>query len=816
LARSPALGAQRSTAVEEFLTLEDAAALVGKTSSNISYLVQYNRLRRYNVRGEVVTRAPNGGLRVSKSELLGYVESWNQRVRSRMDALKIGDTSLAFLDVPERERTRHVHRLHPYLGKFIPQLVGYFLSRYFEPGQVVLDPFSGCYDEQTEFLTRRGWIYGRDLNPDDMMGSLESGELRFVKPSKLYKYHYHGNMFKFSGKHLDLLVTPNHRMIVIDRYTKKVKEKMPSQVLTGDEVMRSADWSGIPFEFHLPEQDIVVPAHMKAGHRVESYVKYVQPVVNIPLKDWVAFLGLYLAEGSLEKASGRTVEISQIIKIVEVKNVLDKLPFHYGYAGHKFRLYSKQLFDYLRPLGSKYSKYIPEQVKNLPTEFLRVLLANLVLGDGRTQGDRFNYWTVSRRLADDVAEVAFKCGYGVQIGRQKPRGGYIRGRKVQGIAEGYVVYGSLHHRTPKINKKPIEVDYEGFVYCCEVPSHILLVRRNGKIVWCGNSGTTLVEASERGIDSVGIEISEFNVIISNVKLAEYDIPGMERDVLDVSKRTAEFSAKEFPDKKAQKLRRAAREGDGYLETWFAPRSLREMLYFRSLIPEYEHQDLLRVLLSRTARSCRLVHHYDLATPKEPVGGPYVCYKHMGKTCQPVTTIVPRLRFYSVDTVRRIKEFQRVRKPAASLVIEGDSRTIKLDDHTGTTGRLRGKRVDGIFTSPPYVGQIDYHEQHRYAYELFGMERRDALEIGPKARGKGEKARSEYARSMAKSLRSARAILSPRAAVLVVANDRLGLYPGIFEAAGMRVEKSFQRPVEDRTERDKQPYSETVFLARLED
>jgi len=26
-------------------------------------------------------------------------------------------------DLPERERTKHVHRLHPYLGKFIPQIV---------------------------------------------------------------------------------------------------------------------------------------------------------------------------------------------------------------------------------------------------------------------------------------------------------------------------------------------------------------------------------------------------------------------------------------------------------------------------------------------------------------------------------------------------------------------------------------------------------------------------------------------------------------------------------------------------------------------
>jgi hypothetical protein len=26
--------------------------------------------------------------------------------------------------------------------------------------------------------------------------------------------------------------------------------------------------------------------------------------------------------------------------------------------------------------------------------------------------------------------------------------------------------------------------------------------------------------------------------------------------------------------------------------------------------------------------------------------------------------------------------------------------------------------------------IDYHEQHAYAYDLFGFDRRDSLEIGP--------------------------------------------------------------------------------------
>jgi len=59
---------------------------------------------------------------------------------------------LSFIEYTEAERTKHVHRLHPYKGKFIPQLVEYFLDShvdeykkevYFQPGDIVLDPFCG-------------------------------------------------------------------------------------------------------------------------------------------------------------------------------------------------------------------------------------------------------------------------------------------------------------------------------------------------------------------------------------------------------------------------------------------------------------------------------------------------------------------------------------------------------------------------------------------------------------------------------------------------------------------------------------------------
>ena len=55
------------------------------------------------------------------------------------------DTELSWSesDLPERERTKHVHRLHPYLGKYPPQLVEVLLRRRFAPGALIYDPFAG-------------------------------------------------------------------------------------------------------------------------------------------------------------------------------------------------------------------------------------------------------------------------------------------------------------------------------------------------------------------------------------------------------------------------------------------------------------------------------------------------------------------------------------------------------------------------------------------------------------------------------------------------------------------------------------------------
>jgi len=150
-----------------------------------------------------------------------------------------------------------------------------------------------------------------------------------------------------------------------------------------------------------------------------------------------------------------------------------------------------------------------------------------------------------------------------------------------------------------------------------------------------------------------------------------------------------------------------------------------------------------------------------------------------------------------------------------MTISSDSRSVNLEKELEKRSEVffnvfKKQKIKGIFTSPPYVGQIDYHEQHAYAYDLFDFERKDELEIGPLYKGCGVEARNSYADGIARVLLNAKPYLADDYEVFLVANDKHNLYPVIAEKAGMKIVNQYKRPVLNRTERDKNPYSEIIF------
>jgi hypothetical protein len=312
------------------------------------------------------------------------------------------------------------------------------------------------------------------------------------------------------------------------------------------------------------------------------------------------------------------------------------------------------------------------------------------------------------------------------------------------------------------------------------------VRPGGRVLdpFAG-SGTTLVQSLESGCDAVGVDIAAFNCLLMRVKTTRYDLFDLETELRDALGRSGRSRARPR----------------GYVLEWYAPRAAAELIHFRDLLRGYEHSDVLRVVLARAARSARLTRHFDLDFPRAPCAEPYWCHKHR-RTCSPVDEAGKFLGRYLLDTLERIKAFQRVRvRSREAHVIHGDAREVELEGS-----------FDGILTSPPYPGLIDYHEQHRYAYELLGLDDRRDRELGAAALGTSRAAVAEYAAGISAVLRATGASLEPGAPVIVVVNDRRDLYPAIFAEAGLRVVERLERHVNRRTGRRAGEYFESIFVA----
>jgi hypothetical protein len=386
--------------------------------------------------------------------------------------------------------------------------------------------------------------------------------------------------------------------------------------------------------------------------------------------------------------------------------------------------------------------------------------------------------------------------------------------------------------------------------------------------FCG-SGTTLAQANELGIHALGIDVSSFNAFISNCKIANYDIGKLEEEIAKITEKLngevkksgvdnfekklleelKRFNDKYFPapefkyklrqnlineheygaEKERQflpiykrliaeyKIELLKNNPKTFLEKWCFKNIRKELDFVFNEIKRVKDADIKKILaliLSRAMRSCRATTHSDLATLIKPVDTTYYCSKH-GKVCKPIFSIMKWWLAYSKDTAKRLKEFDKLKTDTCQHCLTGDGRTINIyrglsKEKKDFAQILQKQKIAGIFSSPPYVGLIDYHEQHAYAYDLFGFKRNDALEIGPLFKGQGKEAQKSYAEGVSAVLNNCKKYLQDDYDVFLVANDKYNLYPEIAEKSGMKIVNQFKRPVLNRTEKDKGAYSETIF------
>ena len=387
--------------------------------------------------------------------------------------------------------------------------------------------------------------------------------------------------------------------------------------------------------------------------------------------------------------------------------------------------------------------------------------------------------------------------------------------------------------------------------------------------FCG-SGTTLVQANELGMHAVGVDVSLFNSMISNLKLSRIaperlatatmivdnciasNMDGQkardfEDDLLAELKafntkffpspefrqrvRNGEIDEKRYGPEKAGEFRSlfcellekhdvsndVGSDIDDFMSMWYLSSVHSEISSAKQFIDGYSDgllRDVLRLILSRAVRSSRATTHYDLATLVSPVTETYYCGKH-SKICKPLFSMLGWWRRYAKDTVKRMAQFDKLRTDTMQVCLTGDSRSIDIfsnleDANTSFANLAKRRKIRGIFSSPPYVGMINYHEQHAYAYELFKLPRNDCSEIGPLSAGRGRKSREEYVKGVADVLLNCLQYMTDNCDVFLVANDKFRLYPRIAEIAGLKIVNEYKRPVLNRAEGNKGAYAETIF------
>jgi len=351
--------------------------------------------------------------------------------------------------------------------------------------------FQWCYDEETRVLTKDGFKYFKDLVYEDEIATLnlKTEELEYQKPEKIVKFRRKDKMLSLKGAFFDVCVTPDHKMVVKE-------EPAP-------------DWKLVPFNELITKgksDQMIISDKYKAKKNCKwkgtEQLIFKSPVLSdkeINMDVFLEFFGWYLSEGSTYNAERGYVNTITQCKETYRKEIIDCIErmgytaFVGGNSNKDIRFNSKDMHNYLKQFGKCNTKFIPTWIKNLSSRQIKILLNSLFKGDGTLyeNGDWVKYTTTSKRLAEDVQECLLKIGMSGAISTEDPTlktPGEIDGRLIKGKLLQYIVSVNRERNEPSMYYAELkEVDYNGFVHCATVPNHAMLVERNGKVLFSGNT-----------------------------------------------------------------------------------------------------------------------------------------------------------------------------------------------------------------------------------------------------------------------------------------------------------------------------------------
>lgn len=349
-------------------------------------------------------------------------------------------------------------------------------------GECLLAPeLNNCFDKETEVLTNDGWKKFEDLKQEDFVATLNIARdaIEFQKPTSRTK-RYFKEMYVGRQGHADFCISEGHNIL---SYRRNLKDMVLA-----------------PVESFL--QSNMILKHSASWNRIENPKK-------VGMDAWLAFLGIFIADGHRVRRHGikgkrqyyhLTIAQSESYpeKIKAIRAILGKIPFHFFETKQKqvvngkryndlviFHITSKELWESLEKIGTGENKKAPAYVLGLSSRQIQIFLDNFFMGDGhaRRGNERVYFPGLSKPLADQLQEMLLKVG---KIATVKER--VFKEKKNYEVYE----YKSGDTRTWMSGKDLKKVKYDDYAHCVSVPNKTLLVRRNGRPIFLGNTGYATV------------------------------------------------------------------------------------------------------------------------------------------------------------------------------------------------------------------------------------------------------------------------------------------------------------------------------------
>ncbi len=338
----------------------------------------------------------------------------------------------------------------------------------------------GCYDDATEVLTQTGWKPWPDVTGEELFATRSiAGRLEYQPARRLVRKELRGHMIGFKGMSIDLLVTPDHRVLA-------------SAPTRGERA--NPRFSLRPAHSVLWRPHRHISTAFWDGERLDSFRFDGVGFAPLPL---LRLIGFFIGDGNLSVSSHITFNSRKEREIQLLQETV------HG-AGLEIRQWGK---NRAVPVGPELrglfaacyrdrEKLIPAPLLQLGAPYLAALYEGLLQSDGsigaRPGGaDRHTYTTTSRRLADSVQELALKLGRSASVRphRMKPGDGRLGNKPVWRVT----IYSGRNCR-PRLCLTREQADsqmgvenYDGLIHCVEVPNGTLYVRRNGYAVFSGNT-----------------------------------------------------------------------------------------------------------------------------------------------------------------------------------------------------------------------------------------------------------------------------------------------------------------------------------------